>query len=236
MKITDTSLQIVGRDIIAAGSDHGRSSLGIDADGLLVLPGIVDLHGRRLRAADGCLAPASIFRSTWRLSTATPGDQQRHHHVYHATTWSWEPGLRSGDNARCLLEAIEAMRPQLAADTRFHLRHETYISMPKPKSWIGCRKDVSTCSPSTTIWIRRSPASPSRRSAAAWWNAPVSRATRSDRLVESVGRRAMTCRPRSPGGAGGGEANVRMLSHDDDSPEMRKAFVAGRRHRRISGQ
>ena len=27
---------------------------------------------------------------------------------------------------RQLLEAIEALRPQLAADTRFHLRHETY--------------------------------------------------------------------------------------------------------------
>ena len=46
--------------------------------------------------------------------------------VYHATTWSWEPGLRSADNARRLLDAIEAMRPQLAADTRFHLRQETY--------------------------------------------------------------------------------------------------------------
>src|SRR5258708_30108285 len=46
--------------------------------------------------------------------------------VLHATTWSWEPGLRSADNARQLLEAIETLRPQLAADTRFHLRHETY--------------------------------------------------------------------------------------------------------------
>src|SRR5205814_5535969 len=46
--------------------------------------------------------------------------------VYHATTWSWEPGLRGADNARRLLEAIEQLRPQLAADTRFHLRHETY--------------------------------------------------------------------------------------------------------------
>ncbi|MFX4446994.1 hypothetical protein ABTA86_19590, partial [Acinetobacter baumannii] len=37
-----------------------------------------------------------------------------------------EPGLRSGDNARELLKAIEDLRPQLAADTRFHLRQETY--------------------------------------------------------------------------------------------------------------
>src|SRR5207342_454889 len=37
-----------------------------------------------------------------------------------------EPGLRSADNARQLLENIEILRPKLAADTRFHLRHETY--------------------------------------------------------------------------------------------------------------
>ena len=46
--------------------------------------------------------------------------------VFHGTTWSWEPGLRSAENARKLLDAIEALRPQLAADTRFHLRHETH--------------------------------------------------------------------------------------------------------------
>mgnify|MGYP000709277952 CR=1 FL=1 len=37
--------------------------------------------------------------------------------VFHATTWSWEPGLRSSDNARGLLEAIEALR--LMEDGRY---------------------------------------------------------------------------------------------------------------------
>src|SRR3954470_10013265 len=32
--------------------------------------------------------------------------------VFHATTWSWEPGLRSAESAAGLLEAIETMRPQ----------------------------------------------------------------------------------------------------------------------------
>jgi alpha-D-ribose 1-methylphosphonate 5-triphosphate diphosphatase len=44
-EIAETSLHVSGRDIIAAGSDQGCGSLGIDASGLLVLPGIVDLHG-----------------------------------------------------------------------------------------------------------------------------------------------------------------------------------------------
>jgi alpha-D-ribose 1-methylphosphonate 5-triphosphate diphosphatase len=41
-------------------------------------------------------------------------------------TWSWEPGLRGPENARCILHAIEALQPRLAADTRFHLRHEAF--------------------------------------------------------------------------------------------------------------
>src|SRR5262249_13956598 len=46
--------------------------------------------------------------------------------VFHGVTWSWEPGLRGAENARSILEAMERLRPQLAADTRYHLRHETF--------------------------------------------------------------------------------------------------------------
>jgi alpha-D-ribose 1-methylphosphonate 5-triphosphate diphosphatase len=41
----ETTLRIAGREIGAVGADHGRGSLSIDASDLLVLPGIVDLHG-----------------------------------------------------------------------------------------------------------------------------------------------------------------------------------------------
>ena len=44
-EIHETSLRIAGRDISAVGAEQGRGSSGIDAEGLLVLPGIVDLHG-----------------------------------------------------------------------------------------------------------------------------------------------------------------------------------------------
>ncbi len=70
--------------------------------------------------------------------------------VFHATTWSWEPGLRGTENAHRLLDAIEGMRPQLGADTRFHLRQETFnldASRPSPNGW---PPDGSICSPSTT--------------------------------------------------------------------------------------
>jgi len=40
--------------------------------------------------------------------------------------WSWEPGLRGADRARAVLDALERLRPRLAADTHYHLRHEVY--------------------------------------------------------------------------------------------------------------
>ena len=122
----ETSLRIAGRDISAVGSDHGHGALGIDASGLKVLPGIVDLHGdafeRQMMPRPGVDFPVDVALVDSDRQAIANGITT----VFHATTWSWEPGLRSADNARQLLEAIEALRPQLAADTRFHLRHETY--------------------------------------------------------------------------------------------------------------
>src|SRR2546423_3629459 len=124
--ISETTLRIAGREIAAVGTDEGRSSPGIDAGGLLVLPGIVDLHGdafeRQIMPRPGVDFPIDVALIDSDRQAIGNGITT----VYHATTWSWEPGLRSGDNARQLLEAIETMRPQLAADTRFHLRHEAY--------------------------------------------------------------------------------------------------------------
>src|SRR6202140_1627363 len=98
----------------------------IDAGGLKVLPGIVDIHGdafeRQMMPRPGVDFPIDVALLESDRQAVGNGITT----VFHAATWSWEAGLRSGDNARLLLEAIEALRPQFAADTRFHLRHETY--------------------------------------------------------------------------------------------------------------
>jgi alpha-D-ribose 1-methylphosphonate 5-triphosphate diphosphatase len=125
-EILEASLQIADGEIGAVGSDPGRGSFGLDAGGLLVLPGIIDLHGdafeRQIMPRPGVDFPIDIALIDSDRQAIGNGITT----VFHATTWSWEPGLRSADNARQLLEAIETLRPQLAADTRFHLRHETY--------------------------------------------------------------------------------------------------------------
>ncbi len=160
--------------------------------------------------------------------------------VFHATTWSWEPGLRGADNARQLLEAIEALRPQLAADTRFHLRHETYNLDAEAEiiEWL-VKADASTCSPSTTTWTSTvaSLAKPQKRSRMVERTGLSNEAF--DRLVrarcDARRRRAGIDRPAGAGRAHA--ADVRMLSHDDESPaHAARLSCARRRHRRISGQ
>ena len=122
----ETSLRTAGRDIGALDTEQGRAALHIDASGLLVLPGIIDLHGdafeRQMMPRPSVDFPTDVALIDSDRQAIANGITT----VFHGTTWSWEPGLRSAENARKLLDAIEALRPQLAADTRFHLRHETH--------------------------------------------------------------------------------------------------------------
>src|SRR6185312_3580564 len=139
---------------------------------------------------------------------------------FHATTWSWEPGLRSGDNAKQLLDAVERLRPQLAADTRYHLRHETYNldAEAEISQWLAAgRIDLLAFNDHMDSTVA-SLANPRKR------NRMVERTGLSsedfDRLVErvlshadavpgSIARLARTAR----------QADVRMLSHDDRSAD-----------------
>lgn len=225
VEIAETSLRIAGRDIAAVGSDHDRGSPRINAQGLLVLPGIVDLHGdafeRQMMPRAGVDFPIDVALADSDRQAISNGITT----VYHATTWSWEPGLRSGDNARQLLQAIEAMRPQLAADTRFHLRHETYNLDAEAEiiEWLSeGRIDLLAFNDHMDSTVA-SLAKPQKRSRMVERTGLSGEAF--DRLVESVVSRAHDV-PASIArlAQAAREAEVRMLSHDDDSPEMRRGF------------
>jgi alpha-D-ribose 1-methylphosphonate 5-triphosphate diphosphatase len=224
-EIAETSLRIAGREIVAIDADHGRSPLGIDASGLLVLPGIVDLHGdafeRQMMPRPGVDFPIDVALVDSDRQAISNGITT----VFHATTWSWEPGLRSADNARKLLEAIEQMRPQLAADTRFHLRHETYNLDAEAEiaGWLSeGRIDLFAFNDHMDSTVANL-AKPQKRSRMVERTGLSSEEF--DRLVERVASRAHDVPAsiaRLAQAARG--ANVRMLSHDDESPTMRKAF------------
>ena len=237
-EIQETSLRIAGREISAVGSEPGRGALGIDARGLVVLPGIVDLHGdafeRQMMPRPGVDFPVDVALVDSDRQAISNGITT----VYHATTWSWEPGLRSADNARGLLEAIESMRPQLAADTRFHLRHETYNLDAEAEiiEWLSeGRIDLFAFNDHMDSTVA-SLAKPQKRSRMVERTGLSSEAF--DKLVEHVVSRAQDV-PASIArlAQAARAAGVRMLSHDDESPAMRQAFrTQGVKHRRISGQ
>jgi alpha-D-ribose 1-methylphosphonate 5-triphosphate diphosphatase len=223
----ETSLRIAGREIDTVGADHSHGSSGIDAGGLLVLPGIVDLHGdafeRQMMPRPGVDFPIDVALVDSDRQAIGNGITT----VYHATTWSWEPGLRSGDNAGRLLEAIESMRPQLAADTRFHLRHETYNLDAEAEiiEWLSDgRIDLFAFNDHMDGTVANL-SKPQKRSRMVERTGLSNEAF--DQLVESVVSRAHDV-PASISrlAQAARDANVRMLSHDDASPEMRKAFRA----------
>jgi alpha-D-ribose 1-methylphosphonate 5-triphosphate diphosphatase len=226
-QVSETSLQIAGGKIDAIGAEHGRGSLGLDARGLLVLPGIVDLHGdafeRQMMPRAGVDFPVDVALVDSDRQAISNGITT----VFHATTWSWEPGLRSGDNASLLLEAIESLRPQLAADTRFHLRQETYNLDAEEEicRWLADgRIDLLAFNDHMDSTVANL-AKPQKRSrmvdrtglSGSEFDALVQRVVdRADQVPGSIARLAAAARA----------AGIRMLSHDDSTPAMRQAFRA----------
>lgn len=107
-------------------SDRGNGGREIDAVGLLVLPGIVDIHGdgfeRQIMPRPGVRFDVGLaLRDTDRQLVANGITT-----AFHGVTVSWEPGLRSLQAAGDFVTALAAARPQLVCDTRLHLRWETF--------------------------------------------------------------------------------------------------------------
>ncbi|MFO7595378.1 MAG: alpha-D-ribose 1-methylphosphonate 5-triphosphate diphosphatase [Desulfocurvibacter africanus] len=98
----------------------------IDAGGMLVMPGIVDIHGdafeRQLMPRPGVsfahdLALVETDRQLLANGITT---------AFHGLTWSFEPGLRGCEAALRFMDEFEAVRPVLGCDTHVHLRFENY--------------------------------------------------------------------------------------------------------------
>ena len=220
-EICEASLEIAGGKISAVDPSHKRAALGIDAGGLLVLPGIIDLHGdafeRQMMPRPGVDFPVDVALIDSDRQAISNGITT----VFHGTTWSWEPGLRSGDNARKLLESIETLRPQLAADTRFHLRHETYNLDAEAEiiQWLSeGRIDLFAFNDHSHVKPEKRGRSAERAGLSIEaFNELLDRVlARKHDVPASIGRLAAAAR----------SADIRMLSHDDSSPAMRQGFRA----------
>jgi alpha-D-ribose 1-methylphosphonate 5-triphosphate diphosphatase len=221
-----TSIGIRGDDgtIAEIGATAGMARR-IDAAGLMVLPGIVDIHGdafeRQLMPRPGVHFPIDVALHDTDRQVVANGITT----VFHGVTWSWEPGLRGSESARAMLEALERLRPALAADTRYHLRYETYNldAADEVAGWLANRRigmlafnDHLT----PTVEVRRGSNKISQMAeraglSTAEFEALVERTQRRGNEVPgSIARLADAAKSQG----------VPMLSHDDISPAQRRWF------------
>ena len=110
-------------DTIMAERGAGRR---FDASGLLVLPGIVDLHGdafeRQVQPRPGVDFPMDLAVAETEAQLLANGITT----AFHGVTLSWEPGLRSARAFSALLAALAFNRPRQLCDMRVHLRWEAF--------------------------------------------------------------------------------------------------------------
>lgn len=221
-ELVDASIHIA-KGMIA--SRNGTASLRLDSRGLIALPGIVDMHGdafeRQIMPRPGVGFPIDVALVDSDRQAIANGITT----VFHATTWSWEPGLRGSENAHRLINAIDDLQPQLAADTRFHLRQETFNLDAEPTiaRWLATgRVDLFAFNNHMHMTVA-SMAAPKKRArmversglSESEFDVLVSRVmTRADLVPSSIARLA----------AIGREHGVPLLSHDDELPQQRANF------------
>jgi len=120
----ERSIDLVLQDGIVGNDAPSDDAVTFDARGLLVLPGIVDIHGdafeRQLQPRPGVDFPTDLALVDTEAQLLANGITT----AFHGITLSWEPGLRSLDAWRALLTALEARA--WTCDMRVHLRWEAY--------------------------------------------------------------------------------------------------------------
>ena len=224
--LAETSIHVDEGMIAALGSDRGAART-IDGSGLVALPGIVDIHGdgfeRQMMPRPGVDFALDIALPETDRQVIANGITT----IFHCVTWSWEPGLRGPENARNLLAAIDALRPRLAADTRYHLRFETFnfAAEPEARDWLDEGKIDALAFNDHMLKPDYAIRPPSKV------GTMIDRTglSREDffKLVDSLQSRAgevpeLIVRLAKAANASG----IPMLSHDDTSPEQRQWFRA----------
>jgi alpha-D-ribose 1-methylphosphonate 5-triphosphate diphosphatase len=111
-------------DGLIAAADSAAGALRLDARKLLVLPGIVDIHGdafeRQIQPRPGVAFPMDLALAETERQLLANGITT----AFHGVTLSWEPGLRSLATWRQILDGLAAR--SWTCDMRVHLRWEAY--------------------------------------------------------------------------------------------------------------
>ena len=220
----------------------------IQARGLILAPGLVDLHGdafeRQLMPRPGVafpLVPALLETDRQLVANGITT-------AFHALTLSWEPGLRSLEMAASVIRGLQDLAPRLAAQNHLQLRWETFcfealpliaeaIEAPlKPMIAFNDHTSMAALHPSTPLQTR--PFEQDAGFPVTDLGSPGFAAKMADRAKRSglsvpdyvaLFQKHWQSRAEVPGviekvAAMGRTAGLAMLSHDDSQAETRTYF------------
>ena len=211
---------VLSAGVISESISH--SGQVFDASGLVIAPGIVDLHGdgfeRNMSPRPGVfftLETALVETDRQLIANGITT-------AYLAMTISFEPGLRSLDQARKLVAALDRVRPMLMTDIRLQLRWETYAldAVDQVEAWLDMApqpmlafNDHFSDMLGTPREVRKIPDYAARAGVAPdeYRDLVASYAARADEVPVAMARLADAAKARG----------VPMLSHDEKSPEVR---------------
>ncbi|MEO0544208.1 MAG: alpha-D-ribose 1-methylphosphonate 5-triphosphate diphosphatase [Pseudomonadota bacterium] len=123
-EIVETNITVDDGVIAAVGSDtKGRI---IDARGMILAPALIDVHGdafeRQLMPRPGVHFPIETAVLETDRQLAANGIAT----AYHSVTLGFEPGLRSVETGREMMQAIQDLASRLTVENRIQLRWETF--------------------------------------------------------------------------------------------------------------
>jgi alpha-D-ribose 1-methylphosphonate 5-triphosphate diphosphatase len=223
--LQEAAVDIAQDGIISGIGADRRAAYRIDARGLMVLPGIVDVHGdafeRQMMPRPGVDFPLEVALLDTDRQVVANGITT----VFHGVTCSWEPGLRGVGNARGILDAMDRLRSRFAADTHYHLRHETFNLDAEAEvcEWLT-RKRIGILAFNDHVTSTLESRNRAKNRAEMIKRSGLS-AEEFDHLIERIRRRgnevpASIARLAEVAGANG----IPVFSHDDTSPAQRRWF------------
>jgi alpha-D-ribose 1-methylphosphonate 5-triphosphate diphosphatase len=200
-----------------------RFSFDYDARDLLILPGIVDIHGdafeRQVHPRPRIGVPLDIALADTDRQMISSGITT----AYHGVTVTWEPGSRDIDSARTLFDALDRMGPRLRCDTRVHLRHEVLSldTVDDACSWMRAGR--------IALFAINDHGHMAERLMSQGPGARRDTVSISGEEYAQVARKALARRHEVPESlwkltSVARECGIPLASHDDESPEMRSFF------------
>jgi alpha-D-ribose 1-methylphosphonate 5-triphosphate diphosphatase len=218
------ALALDGAKIASAATPGARR---FDARDLLVLPGIIDIHGdaheRQMQPRPGIGFPAGVAMRDSAAQLVAAGVTT----AFLGVTLSWEPGLRGIEAWRATLAAVEALRPAAGCDLRIHCRFEA-DNIDALDELLG---DIAAGRVALVAYNDHTQSIVKRLDDPAKAASYAQRAQVPPAEFRALAERAAARRDEVPAAqarlaAAARGAGLPMLSHDDATPEQRAAFRA----------